>query len=253
MQFTSFFVEISIIKSLSTICKTCPAHEVPALMFIHDRVRVDAVKIDEKSGEVQPCPVDDEAAEYERLINRYGEEPILSAYGPSRRGVLENKLDIVEEMLYDDSPLLREDEERALAQREQERKQRLESISRRKDVSRPRLEDQKELAGFASPKAKKLAERHGMSADDIEGTGTNGLITIQDVRDLVEKAESAAELEAAEEQGDNSELEAPEGWEPDAFTLLVDSGYEADDVEIDGTGEGGLITADDVEAFLQED
>ena len=256
MRFQSFYVIVSIAKGMSVITKECPAHEVPALSYIHKRVVVDALKVNPDTGE----PVTKEffePAEYARLANRYGDGVMEGAYGPQKPRLLESMLDIVEEMLADDSELVTEHEEAERARRDKARQARLAQLAQRKDVQRPRKAEKEEIGQFASKAAKKLAEENGLTAADIpEGTGSNGMITKADVEAVLQESDGA--------EGDSDEaVDLEDQFEPDAWAAFAEAGFTQDDVEIEGdiiliggievepTGDDGKITVDDLEKLTE--
>ena len=100
-----------------------------------------------------------------------------------------------------------------------------------------------------SDTARRKAEELGIDLSEVKGTGSGGLITVKDVKNLVEGAgEKAA---GAEEEVDDLAGQASEKGEveePDATNAARSKAEELgiDLSEVKGTGSGGLITIKDV-------
>ena len=101
----------------------------------------------------------------------------------------------------------------------------------------------------ATDAARREARERGVDLTEVEGTGSGGRITIDDVRNIVEEveedvSETGSKVDDLAEQADGEE----EIEEPDATNAArrkaEELGIELGEVE--GTGSGGLITIQDV-------
>jgi pyruvate/2-oxoglutarate dehydrogenase complex dihydrolipoamide acyltransferase (E2) component len=92
----------------------------------------------------------------------------------------------------------------------------------------------------ATDAARRQAQELGLDLTEIEGTGTDGRITVDDVKKAAESAQGEAE-EAAEEA-----IRASDAARRKAEELGVDLS------EIEGSGSGGLITVKDVTSLAEE-
>jgi pyruvate/2-oxoglutarate dehydrogenase complex dihydrolipoamide acyltransferase (E2) component len=88
----------------------------------------------------------------------------------------------------------------------------------------------------ATEAARREARERGIDLTEVEGTGSGGRITIDDVRNIVEEAEH----EAAEKEEDEGELKVSDAARRKAEELGIELN------EVKGTGTRGLITAKDV-------
>lgn len=95
----------------------------------------------------------------------------------------------------------------------------------------------------ATEAARRQARELGVDLTELEGTGTDGRITVDDVKKFAESAQEEAEG-AAEEVAD----EAPKASEA-AKRRAEELGLDLSQVE--GTGSGGLITVKDVTSLAE--
>jgi pyruvate/2-oxoglutarate dehydrogenase complex dihydrolipoamide acyltransferase (E2) component len=107
------------------------------------------------------------------------------------------------------------------------------------DLDIERLRKKGELD--ATDAARREARERGVDLTELEGTGSGGRITIDDVRDA---AEGAAH-EAAGEKEDGREPKISDAARRKAEKLGIDVR------ELEGTGSGGLITVKDVTNLLE--
>jgi pyruvate/2-oxoglutarate dehydrogenase complex dihydrolipoamide acyltransferase (E2) component len=94
----------------------------------------------------------------------------------------------------------------------------------------------------ATDAARREARERGVDLTKVEGTGSEGRITVDDVRDAVEETADEA---AGKQGGNEEEPKASEAARRKAEELGIDL------KEVEGTGSGGLITVKDV-ASLDE-
>lgn len=90
----------------------------------------------------------------------------------------------------------------------------------------------------ATDAARRQARELGVDLTELEGTGTEGRITVDDVKKFAESAQDEAE-DTAEEAADEG-VKASEAAKRRAEEMGVDLS------QIEGTGSGGLITVKDV-------
>ena len=100
-----------------------------------------------------------------------------------------------------------------------------------------------------SDTARRKAEELGIDLSEVKGTGSGGLITVKDVKNLVEGAREKAA--GAEEEVDNLAGQASEQGEVEEPGATNAARSKAEELGIDlsevkGTGSGGLITIKDV-------
>lgn len=95
----------------------------------------------------------------------------------------------------------------------------------------------------ATDAARREARELGVDLTEIEGTGTDGRITVDDVKKLAESAQEEAE-EGAQEVAD----EAPKASEA-ARRRAEEMGLDLSQIE--GSGSGGLITVKDVTSLAE--
>jgi len=93
----------------------------------------------------------------------------------------------------------------------------------------------------ASPRAEKCAEELGVDLTTVEGSGPGGAITADDV----EAAAEAGTADEGESVTEPADVKASPRAEKRAEELGVDL------TTVDGTGPGGAVTADDVEAAAE--
>ena len=89
----------------------------------------------------------------------------------------------------------------------------------------------------ATDAARREARERGLDLTQIEGTGTDGRITVDDVKRAAEAAE--------EREGTGQELRASEAAKRRAEELGVDLS------QVEGTGSGGLVTVKDVTSLAE--
>jgi pyruvate/2-oxoglutarate dehydrogenase complex dihydrolipoamide acyltransferase (E2) component len=95
----------------------------------------------------------------------------------------------------------------------------------------------------ATDAARREAKERGLDLTEVEGTGSDGRITVDDVK---KAAEAAGEGEATGEEGVGQDLKASEAAKRRAEELGIDLS------QVEGTGSGGLITVKDVTNLVQE-
>ena len=95
----------------------------------------------------------------------------------------------------------------------------------------------------ATDAARREAKERGLDLTEVEGTGTDGRITVDDVK---KAAEAAEEDGATGEEGTGQDLKASEAAKRKAEELGVDLS------QVEGTGSGGLITVKDVTNLVEE-
>jgi pyruvate/2-oxoglutarate dehydrogenase complex dihydrolipoamide acyltransferase (E2) component len=95
----------------------------------------------------------------------------------------------------------------------------------------------------ATDAARREAKERGLDLTEVEGTGSDGRITVDDVK---KAAEAAGEGGATEEKGAGQDLKASEAAKRRAEELGIDLS------QVEGTGSGGLITVKDVTNLVEE-
>jgi pyruvate/2-oxoglutarate dehydrogenase complex dihydrolipoamide acyltransferase (E2) component len=112
-----------------------------------------------------------------------------------------------------------------------------------------------EEAPKASEAARRKAEELGLDLSQIEGSGSNGLITVKDVTDMAGEAEKNASgsAEQAQQTADGAAGGAPKEAQEDSDGLKATNAAQrkaeelgVDLSQIQGSGAGGLITIKDV-------
>jgi len=93
----------------------------------------------------------------------------------------------------------------------------------------------------ATEAARREARERGIDLTEVEGTGSGGRITIDDVRNIVEEAEH--------ETAEKEEVEGERKVSDAARRKAEELGIELNGVK--GTGSGGLITAKDVTNLVE--
>ena len=93
-----------------------------------------------------------------------------------------------------------------------------------------------------SDTARRKAEELGIDLSEVKGTGSGGLITVKDVRNLVEGADEEVD-DLAGQASEKGEVEEP-GATNAARSKAEELGIDLSEVK--GTGSGGLITIKDV-------
>jgi pyruvate/2-oxoglutarate dehydrogenase complex dihydrolipoamide acyltransferase (E2) component len=92
----------------------------------------------------------------------------------------------------------------------------------------------------ATDAARREAKERGLDLTEVEGTGTDGRITVDDVK-------KAAEGDGATgEEGTGQDLKASEAARRKAEELGIDLS------QVEGTGSGGLITVKDITTLVEE-
>ena len=95
----------------------------------------------------------------------------------------------------------------------------------------------------ATDAARREAKERGLDLTEVEGSGTDGRITVDDVK----KAAEAAEKDGATgKEGTAQDLKASEAAKRKAEELGIDLS------QVEGTGSGGLITVKDVTNLVEE-
>jgi pyruvate/2-oxoglutarate dehydrogenase complex dihydrolipoamide acyltransferase (E2) component len=95
----------------------------------------------------------------------------------------------------------------------------------------------------ATDAARREAKERGLDLTEVEGTGSDGRITVDDVK---KAAEAAEEDWATGEEGTGQDLKASEAAKRRAEALGLDLS------QVEGTGSGGLITVKDVTNLVEE-
>ena len=95
----------------------------------------------------------------------------------------------------------------------------------------------------ATDAARREAKERGLDLTEVEGTGTDGRITVDDVK---KAAEAAGEDGAAGQDGAGQDLKASDAAKRKAEELGIDLS------QVEGTGSGGLITIKDVTNLVGE-
>src|SRR3712207_2716104 len=90
----------------------------------------------------------------------------------------------------------------------------------------------------ATDAARREAKERGLDLTQIEGTGTDGRITVDDVKKATEAAEE--DEAAGQEEEPRQDLKASEAAKRKAEELGIDLS------QVEGTGSGGLVTVKDV-------
>jgi pyruvate/2-oxoglutarate dehydrogenase complex dihydrolipoamide acyltransferase (E2) component len=94
----------------------------------------------------------------------------------------------------------------------------------------------------ATDAARREAKERGLDLTEVEGTGSDGRITVDDVK----KAAEAAEEDGAAGEGAGQDLKASDAAKRKAEELGIDLS------RVEGTGSGGLITVKDVTNLVGE-
>jgi pyruvate/2-oxoglutarate dehydrogenase complex dihydrolipoamide acyltransferase (E2) component len=95
----------------------------------------------------------------------------------------------------------------------------------------------------ATDAARRQAQEIGVDLTEIEGTGSEGRITVDDVKNFIDSREGD---ESGEEEQAEEEPQASEAARRRAEELGIDL------AQIEGTGSGGLITVKDVTSLAKE-
>jgi pyruvate/2-oxoglutarate dehydrogenase complex dihydrolipoamide acyltransferase (E2) component len=95
----------------------------------------------------------------------------------------------------------------------------------------------------ATDAARREAKERGLDLTEVEGTGSDGRITVDDVK---KAAEAAGEGGATGEEGAGQDLKASDAAKRKAEELGIDLS------QVEGTGSGGLITVKDVTNLVEE-
>ena len=91
----------------------------------------------------------------------------------------------------------------------------------------------------ATDAARRNARELGIDITEIEGTGSDGRVTVDDVKNFAEAAEGGV-------AGEEGELDASDAARREAEELGVDLS------QVEGTGPGGLVTVKDVRSLGEE-
>ena len=95
----------------------------------------------------------------------------------------------------------------------------------------------------ATDAARREAKERGLDLTEVEGTGSDGRITVDDVK---KAAEAVGEGGTTGEKGAGQDLKASEAAKRRAEELGIDLS------QVEGTGSGGLITVKDVTNLVEE-
>ena len=101
----------------------------------------------------------------------------------------------------------------------------------------------------ATPVALRLAQRHGIDAEALQGTGPGGRITKEDVQRAIDE-DTATPVEAPT-QAPTAEQTAGSRVTPVALRLAQRHGIDAEVLQ--GTGPGGRVIKEDVQRVIDED
>ena len=101
-----------------------------------------------------------------------------------------------------------------------------------------------------TPVAKRLAERHGIDAETLQGTGPGGRVTKEDVQRALDSGTHGQEKAADETPAKASVADSPARSQvtPVAQRLAERHGIDAEMLQ--GTGPGGRVTKEDVQRAL---
>ena len=111
----------------------------------------------------------------------------------------------------------------------------------------------------ATPVALRLAQRHGIDAEAVQGTGPGGRITKEDVQRAIDEgtavplkaaSEASTPSAAAQPKASAAELPARSRVTPVAQRLAQRHGVDAEALQ--GTGPGGRVTKEDVQRAIDE-
>ncbi len=111
----------------------------------------------------------------------------------------------------------------------------------------------------ATPVALRLAQRHGVDAESVQGTGPGGRITKEDVQRAIDDgtatplksvSEAPAPSAAAQPQASDAEPPARSRVTPVAQRLAQRHGVDAEALQ--GTGPGGRVTKEDVQRAIDD-
>lgn len=92
-----------------------------------------------------------------------------------------------------------------------------------------------------SAAVKKKLEAAGLKAEEVEGTGKDGVITVADVKKATEDKEKTADVTALYVSEEAEELANELGFKPEELAAIK------------GTGENGLITVEDLEKAIDKE
>ena len=111
----------------------------------------------------------------------------------------------------------------------------------------------------ATPVALRLAQRHGVDAEALQGTGPGGRVTKEDVQRAIDEG-TAPPLKAASEapapspaaQPTKSAADRPAGSRATPVALRLAQRHGVDAEALQGTGPGGRVTKEDVQRAIDE-
>ena len=100
----------------------------------------------------------------------------------------------------------------------------------------------------ATPVALRLAQRHGIDAESLPGTGPGGRVTKEDVQRAIDAG--GAMPESVAEQSSTSAADRPSGARVTPVALRVAQRHGIDAGSLPGTGPGGRVTKEDVQRAI---
>ena len=111
----------------------------------------------------------------------------------------------------------------------------------------------------ATPVALRLAQRHGIDAEAVEGTGPAGRITKEDVQRAIDdgtatplKAPTEAPAPSTTAQPTKSAADRPAGSRVTPVALRLAQRHGVDAEALQGTGPGGRVTKEDVQRAIDD-
>ena len=109
----------------------------------------------------------------------------------------------------------------------------------------------------ATPVALRLAQRHGIDAESLAGTGPGGRVTKEDVQRAIDAGGAMPESVADEkpaastaEQSRTSAADRPSGARVTPVALRLAERHNIDAESLPGTGPGGRVTKEDVQRAI---
>ena len=111
----------------------------------------------------------------------------------------------------------------------------------------------------ATPVALRLAQRHGVDAEALQGTGPGGRVTKEDVQRAIDdgtatplKASSEAPAPSPAAQPTKSAADRPAGSRVTPVALRLAQRHGVDAEVLQGTGPGGRVTKEDVQRAIDD-
>lgn len=111
----------------------------------------------------------------------------------------------------------------------------------------------------ATPVALRLAQRHGVDAEALQGTGPGGRVTKEDVQRAIDEGTAAPQKVASEApaprpvaQPKKPEADRPAGSRVTPVALRLAQRHGIDAEALQGTGPGGRVTKEDVQRAIDD-